>query len=192
MIQLAIFATGTGSNTQKIIEHFRSNRRVQIGLIVCNKQGAGVVNIGRQEGIPVLMIEKNRFFEGDGYLPVLQKAAVEWIVLAGFLWKLPAVLLNAFPRRILNLHPALLPKYGGKGMYGTFVHKAVLEARDRQSGITIHYVDEHYDHGDIIFQATCTIDERDTPETLAAKVHILEHKHYPRVIEEVLNQAEGK
>ena len=186
MIQLAVFASGAGSNAKKIIEHFQDHPKVRVALVVCNKPGAGVLDKAVKAGIPYLLIEKENFFRGTAYVPELQQAKIDWIILAGFLWKIPEALLKAFPGRILNIHPALLPKYGGKGMYGNFVHQAVLEAKDVESGITIHYVDEHYDHGDVIFQTTCVVDPSDTAETLAGKIHLLEHKYYPAVIEKVI------
>lgn len=187
MQKIAVFASGTGSNTQKIIDYFRDRPHAQISLVVCNKQGAGVLQIAQTEGIPTLLIERERFLKGDGYVPVLHEHGISFLVLAGFLWKIPQTLIDAYPRRIVNLHPALLPLYGGKGMYGSFVHEAVIGARDKESGITIHYVDEHYDHGDIIFQARCPIEPSDTPQSLAQKIHELEYEHYPRVIDEVIN-----
>ena len=186
--RIAIFASGAGSNAQKIIEHFKSSTTVKIALIVCNKPQAGVLEIAKKEGIPALIIEKESFFKGDAYVAQLQSSGVTFIVLAGFLWKVPQALISAYRNKIINIHPALLPKYGGKGMYGSFVHQAVIEAGEKTSGITIHYVDEHYDHGDVIFQAHCNITKEDTPETLAQKVHHLEHKHFPSVIEAVLNK----
>ena len=183
---LAVFASGTGSNAQKIIEYFRNSSIATVALIVCNKPGAGVLTIAEKEKIPTLLIEKERFFRGDAFLPLLKEAAVDFIVLAGFLWKIPQALIDAYPKRIVNIHPALLPKYGGKGMYGQYVHEAVLQAGEMESGITIHYVDEHYDNGDIIFQTACPVLDNDTPETIAHRIHQLEHLHYPRVIEELL------
>lgn len=183
---LAIFASGAGSNAQQIINYFKNSDLAKIELIVCNKPGAGVINIAEKENIPVLMIEKERFFRGDGYLPEFQKAKTDLIVLAGFLWKIPQILIDAYPRRIINIHPALLPKYGGKGMYGQYVHEAILNAGEVESGITIHYVDEHYDNGDIIFQTACPVLDDDTAEDLAQRIHKLEHLHYPIVVEEVL------
>jgi phosphoribosylglycinamide formyltransferase-1 len=132
-----------------------------------------------------LLIEKDRFFAGDAYVPLLQSKKIDFIVLAGFLWKIPQTLISAYPNSIINIHPALLPKYGGKGMYGIHVHAAVLQSGDAQSGITIHYVDEQYDNGDVIFQETCPVLPTDTPESLAMKIHKLEHQHFPRVIEQV-------
>jgi phosphoribosylglycinamide formyltransferase-1 len=183
---LAIFASGAGSNAQQIINYFRNSTLAKIELIVCNKPDAGVIGIAEKENIPVLMIEKERFFRGDGYLPELQKVKTNLIVLAGFLWKIPQILIDAYPRRIINIHPALLPKYGGKGMYGQYVHEAIINAGEVESGITIHYVDEHYDNGDVIFQTACPVLDGDTAEDLAQRIHKLEHLHYPIIIEEVL------
>jgi len=186
MSHLVIFASGAGSNAQQIINYFRDSAKAKVALIVCNKSGAGVLSIAEKENIPALLIEKDRFFRGDAYLPELQKIRTDLIVLAGFLWKIPQTLIDAYPRRIINIHPALLPKYGGKGMYGQYVHEAILNAGEMESGITIHYVDEHYDNGDIIFQTACPVMEGDTPETLARRIHQLEHLHYPTIIEKTL------
>lgn len=184
--RLVIFASGAGSNAQQIINYFRDSTLAKVFLIVCNKPGAGVLTIAEKENIPSLLIEKERFFKGDGYLPELQKIKTDLIILAGFLWKIPQTLIDAYPRRIINIHPALLPKYGGKGMYGQYVHESVLNEGEVESGITIHYVDEHYDNGDIIFQTACPVLESDTAETLANRIHQLEHLHYPVVIEEIV------
>ncbi|MFL5738694.1 MAG: phosphoribosylglycinamide formyltransferase [Flavisolibacter sp.] len=182
---LVLFASGAGSNAQNIINYFRGST-VKISLIVCNKPGAGVVSIAEKENIPVLMIERERFFRGDGYVLELKKFHPDLLVLAGFLWKVPGSLLQAFPRKIINIHPALLPKYGGRGMYGQYVHEAVLQAGEMESGITIHYVDEHYDNGDTIFQTACPILENDSPGQLAHRIHELEYLYYPKVIEKIL------
>lgn len=187
MNQLAIFASGTGSNAARIIDYFRDRPGIKVGLIVCNRPGAGVLNVAEREGVPVLMIEKERFFRGDGYVGELEKRDIDLIVLAGFLWKIPVTLIRAYTGKIVNIHPALLPKYGGKGMYGRFVHEAVIAASEKETGITIHYVDELYDHGAPIFQAKVVVEPGDTPETLAKKIHLLEHEHFPRIIEEVLH-----
>lgn len=190
MKHLAIFSSGAGSNAARIIEHFRLHPSVRVSLIVCNNPGAGVLAIAAKEKIPVLLIEKEKFFRGSAYAEELRERKIDFIVLAGFLWKIPAALLQAYPRRIVNLHPALLPKYGGKGMYGRHVHSAVVNAGEKESGITIHYVDELYDHGQSIFQARVAVTAGDTPETLAAKVQQLEHTHFPRVIEDVVLSAQ--
>jgi phosphoribosylglycinamide formyltransferase 1 len=136
-----------------------------------------------------MLIEKENFFRGDHYIPALKERGIGFIVLAGFLWKVPDALIRAYPNKIINIHPALLPKYGGKGMYGEKVHAAVIAAGDKESGISIHYVDELYDHGNVIFQANCNIIPGDTPETLAKKIHLLEHQHYPEVIGNLLKNA---
>jgi phosphoribosylglycinamide formyltransferase 1 len=187
-IRIAIFASGNGSNAREIIRFFEINdhqvhgRQVKISLIICNKPGAGVIDIAAQAGIPVLLIEKEKFFRGSHYLEELKTRNISYIVLAGFLWKIPLELIRAFPDRILNIHPALLPGYGGKGMYGSAVHEAVIAAHDRESGISIHYVDEIYDHGRIFFQTSFRLSPEETAETLAKKIHELEYKHYPEQI----------
>jgi formyltetrahydrofolate-dependent phosphoribosylglycinamide formyltransferase len=185
--RIAIFASGAGSNAQQIINHFKGIPNISIQLIVCNKPTAGVLTIAEKENIPALLIEKEQFYNGDHYLPELQQHHIDLIVLAGFLWKVPGALVKAYPKKIINIHPALLPKYGGKGMFGAHVHQAVISNKETQSGITIHYVDELYDHGAVIFQATCTVDENDTADSLAQKIHLLEHLHYPKTIARLLN-----
>lgn len=144
------------------------------------------MSIAEKENIPVLLIEKEKFFRGDAYLPDLKQKKIDWIVLAGFLWKIPSALIHAYPRRVINIHPALLPKYGGKGMYGSSVHAAVIAAGEKESGITIHYVDEHYDNGDTIFQITCPVLPGDTPDLLAQRIHLLEHTHYPEIVDQLI------
>jgi phosphoribosylglycinamide formyltransferase-1 len=185
-MNLAIFASGTGTNAARIIDYFRGSTQIKVSLIVCNKPGAGVLNVAERADIPTLLIEKEPFFRGGAYVEALKEKRIDFIILAGFLWKIPEALVKAYPGRIINIHPALLPKYGGKGMYGRFVHEAVIAAGDRESGITIHYVDEHYDHGDPIRQVKVLIEPEDTPETLAGKIHLLEYEHFPKVIEEVI------
>jgi len=189
IINIAIFASGAGSNAQQIINHFTSALNIKIVLIVCNKPGAGVLSIAEKAGIASLVIERERFFKADNYLPELQNNKVDYIILAGFLWKIPDALIKAYPKRIINIHPALLPKYGGKGMFGRYVHEAVVNNKETESGITIHYVDELYDHGAIIFQAKCTVTANDNADTLAQKIHLLEHRHYPKVIAETLQNV---
>jgi formyltetrahydrofolate-dependent phosphoribosylglycinamide formyltransferase len=191
VIHIAIFASGAGSNARKIIEYFEvgvksgAKNRIKVSLIVCNVPGAGVMEIAKEKGIPTLLINKEEFAR-TGYVESLQNADIDFIVLAGFLWKVPAVLVQSFPNGIINIHPALLPKYGGKGMYGTRVHEAVIAAGEKESGITIHWVNEYYDEGAIIFQATCAIEAGDTAETLANKIHALEHAHFAPTIEKLL------
>lgn len=198
MKKIAVFASGAGSNAQKLIEYFNHSPftdienpkmpAARVSIIITNKPTAGVIKIAENENLPVLIIEKERFFRGDGYVTELKSHETDFIVLAGFLWKIPQTLIEAYPRKIVNIHPALLPGYGGKGMYGSFVHQAVLEAKEIQSGITIHLVDEHYDKGDIVFQAFCPVEPTDTPDTLAQKVHQLEHQHYPKVVEKLIKE----
>lgn len=188
-IKIAIFASGTGSNAEKIIDYFNHSagiKEIKVALIVCNKPGAGVLNIAAKNNIPAILLDKEKFLRGNGYADELKAADIDFIILAGFLWKVPTPLVAAYSNKILNIHPALLPKYGGKGMYGNFVHEAVLAAGDNESGITIHVVDELYDHGHHIFQAVCPVLPDDTPATLAARIHLLEHANYPRVIEEFI------
>ncbi len=220
-VHIAIFASGAGSNARKIIEYFeeggaRANAGskgsgtlsttavpIKVSLIVSNVPGAGVLEIAKEKGIPTLMIKKDKF-AATGYVESLHNAEIQFIVLAGFLWKVPEVLVRAYQpgmkidgsningeanvsKGIINIHPALLPKYGGKGMYGSRVHEAVIAAGEKESGITIHWVNEHYDEGGIIYQATCAITPSDTPETLANKIHALEHAHFAPTIERVLS-----
>ncbi len=188
-IHIAVFASGAGSNAQKIISHFSHHDTVIVALIVCNNPNAGVLTIAKQEGVPVLLIEKERFFRGDGYVGVFKENDINFIVLAGFLWKVPTSLTDAYPNKIINIHPALLPKYGGKGMYGHFVHEAVIANKETESGITIHYVNEHFDEGAPIFQASCPVLPTDTADSLAEKIHKLEHGHFAQVIESILTQT---
>jgi formyltetrahydrofolate-dependent phosphoribosylglycinamide formyltransferase len=188
-IKIAIFASGTGSNAQKIIDYFKNQgKEVRVELIACNNPTAGVLQIAAKENIPTLIIEKEKFFRGNAYIHELKGKQIDLIVLAGFMWKIPDALIKAYPNRIINIHPALLPKYGGKGLYGNYVHETVLANKEKESGISIHYVDEIYDHGKIIFQAKCTVMENDTADSLAQRIHALEHEHYPKVIEEVIRQ----
>ena len=185
-IHIAIFASGTGSNARKMMEHFREHPKVKVSLLVSNKPGAGALHHAADFGISTLLIEKERFFRGDAYLEELEAAAIDFIVLAGFLWKIPSRLIAAYPNRIINIHPALLPNYGGKGMYGKHVHEAVINNGDAESGITIHFVDEQYDHGATIFQAMCPVLPTDTADDLAARIHELEHAHFSQVVENVI------
>ena len=186
MKRIAIFASGAGSNAKQIIEYFTNHAVVQVALVVCNKPGAGVLTIAAQYNVPALHIEKEKFFKGNAYVDELKEVKIDFIILAGFLWKIPPALIQAYPNKIINIHPALLPKYGGKGMYGQFVHEAILAAHEAESGISIHIVDELYDHGQIIFHASCPVLPDDTPATLAQRIHALEHKHYPEVIEQFI------
>lgn len=186
LYNIAIFASGTGSNAEKIMTYFKSSEKISIALLVSNNKEAGVLNIAKKNNIPIQIIEKENFFKGDAYLSELKKYQVNFIVLAGFMWKIPLKLIHAFPHAIINIHPALLPAYGGKGMYGMRVHESVIAHREIQSGITIHYVDEIYDHGKIIFQEKCNVEKNETPDSLAAKIHQLEHTYFAPQIEKLL------
>ncbi len=185
-MNIAIFASGSGSNARKIMEYFQSSGVGRVVLVVCNRKNAGVIGIAAEFGVPVQMIDRNLFYESERLLDVLESYRTDFIALAGFLWLIPGYLIKAYPDRIVNIHPALLPKYGGHGMYGHHVHEAVKAAGEQESGPTIHFVNEHYDEGDIIFQTSCRLSPEDTPEDIARKVLSLEHEHYPRVIEQLL------
>lgn len=184
MKRIAIFASGSGTNAQKIIEYFSSSKDVVVDSLWSNNENAYALIRAEKLGIETITFEKEEFYRSNEILDRLYDHRIDMIVLAGFLWLVPRNLTELFT--VVNIHPALLPKYGGKGMFGANVHKAVLASKDKESGITIHRVNQDYDKGDIIFQATCPIMPRDTLETLAARIHELEHQHYPRVIEEVL------
>lgn len=184
MKKIAIFASGSGSNAENIIRFFENDPRNRVSLVLCNKPDAYVLERAKRLGVPALVFNREQFYHSDLILDRLKAEAVDLIVLAGFLWKVPANLLAAYPDRIINIHPALLPKFGGKGMYGEHVHEAVIAAGEKESGITIHHVNDRYDEGAAIFQATCPVLPDDTPDTLAAKVHALEYAHFPRVIKE--------
>jgi phosphoribosylglycinamide formyltransferase-1 len=179
---LAIFASGKGSNAEKIIQYFDNKQLVKITMIVCNNPEAGVLDIAKHHNIKTLVIDKKTFAQTEEYVQLLKNEGITHIILAGFLWKVTETMINGYRNKILNIHPALLPNFGGKGMYGEHVHQAVLDAGDKQSGITIHLVDEQYDHGKTIFQASIDVNPGETAQTLANRIHILEHEHYPPVI----------
>jgi phosphoribosylglycinamide formyltransferase-1 len=185
---IAIFASGRGSNALRIIEHFQDHAHIHVALIVTNKPTAGVLAHATAKHIPSLVITRRQLQDRARILPFLQACHIDFIVLAGFMILVPAWLVQAFSHRIVNIHPALLPKFGGKGMYGMHVHEAVKEAGETISGITIHYVNEAYDEGDVIAQYPTPLRPEDTPEDIAAKVRKLEHKHYPVVIEQVVRE----
>lgn len=185
--RIAIFASGSGSNAEKIAEHFASNPQVEISFILTNNPQAGVIARARRLHIPVVVFDRATFYHSSRIIEFLQNQHIDLVVLAGFMMLIPEAMVQAFPNQIVNIHPALLPKYGGKGMYGHFVHEAVVAAQETESGTTIHYVNEHYDEGAIIFQATCPVVSTDTPEDVAKKVQVLEHKHFPEVVEQLLN-----
>jgi phosphoribosylglycinamide formyltransferase 1 len=183
MINIAIFASGTGTNAAKLIEYFRQHPNIRVSLIVSNRSDAGVLTLAQAQGIDQLVLQRAAFYETHSLLGDLQARQIGGIVLAGFLWLMPEYLVKAYAGRMVNIHPALLPRYGGKGMYGMNVHRAVKAAGDTHTGITIHYVNEHYDQGDIIFQARCAIAPEDSPEDIARKVQQLEHRHFAPVVE---------
>ena len=187
MHSLIIFASGKGSNAKAIIEYFNQNKKANVALIVSNKPDAGVLEIAKEYGIATEIADKQKLASAD-FLQILQSYSPSCIVLAGFLWKVPETIITAFPDRIINIHPAVLPAYGGKGMYGHNVHNAVLAAKERESGITIHYVNEVYDSGDIIMQARCRVQAGDDADLLADRIHRLEHYFFPRTIEYLLSQ----
>jgi phosphoribosylglycinamide formyltransferase-1 len=190
MTQIALFASGGGSNAHQLIQYFSDEgRNVKVALVVCNKPEAGVISIAAAANIPTLLLERNKFFSPHSYVAELQAANIHFLILAGFLWKIPEALIKNWPQRIVNIHPALLPKYGGKGMYGHFVHEAVIAAGEATSGLTIHLVDEQYDHGRHLFQATCPVLPGDTPATLAQRVLALEHQHFAPQVEKVIRNT---
>ncbi len=188
MKNLAIFASGTGSNARRIIEYFMQSPVAQVRLLLCNKPDAPVLGIAEALGVPTLLLDRAAFYQPGNVAQLLATRSIDFIALAGFLWLLPSCLVQAFEGRIVNIHPALLPRFSGKGMYGMHVHQAVKAAGENQTGITIHYVNERYDEGQIIFQASCPIAPEDTPDTIAQKVHALEYQHYPQVLEQLLRK----
>jgi phosphoribosylglycinamide formyltransferase-1 len=190
MHRLAIFASGSGTNAENIIRYFQNKPQIKVSCICTNRADAYVTERVRPYNIPVLLFSRQDFYETEKVIDYLEESKVDWIILAGFLWLIPANLVDRYASHIINIHPALLPKYGGKGMYGASVHKAVMENGEKQSGITIHFVNREYDKGNIIFQTSCKIDPSDTPDSLASKVHALEYEHFPRVIEEVITNSE--
>jgi phosphoribosylglycinamide formyltransferase-1 len=189
LINIAIFASGSGSNAQKIAEHFSNHSDIKIELILSNNSNAFVLERAQNLKIQTSVFNRSSFYNSEDVLEVLKANKIDFIVLAGFMWLVPRYLVKAFPNKIVNIHPALLPKFGGKGMFGDHVHKAVAEAGENESGITIHFVNEHYDEGNIIFQAKCPVLENDSAEMIADKVHQLEYEHYSYVIESVVKKS---
>lgn len=187
--RIAILASGSGSNAENIHHYFQQREGIEIVLIVSNRAEAYVHVRAKEMGVPSLTLNKESLQEAGLLLNLMRTYKVDFIVLAGYLLRVPADLVEAYPNRIVNIHPALLPKHGGKGMYGHKVHQAVLDAGDEKSGITIHYVNERYDEGQVIFQASCPVLEGDTPDTLASRVHALEYDHFPKVIEKCLQES---
>lgn len=188
MIRLAILASGNGTNAQRISEYFSGNAHISVDCIIYNKRNAFVAERARQLGVPAYYFSKADFYDNGSVLQFLQQREIDWVILAGFLWLVPQDILAAFPNRVINIHPALLPNYGGKGMYGHHVHEAVIANKEKESGITIHIVDSHYDKGTTLFQAKCPVTPDDTPDTLADKIHQLEQRYFPEVIEKTVLQ----
>ncbi|WP_455631718.1 phosphoribosylglycinamide formyltransferase [Parabacteroides sp.] len=186
MRNIAIFASGSGTNAENITRYFANSENVKVALVLSNNRNVGVHGRVNKLGVPSFVFSRDEFTEGTPILEKLAEYEVCFIVVAGFMNKISDVIVQAFPGKIGNSHPALLPKYGGKGMYGMHVHEAVVKAGERESGITIHYINERYDEGAIIYQASCPVLPSDTPEDVATKVHALEYAHYPRVIESLL------
>jgi phosphoribosylglycinamide formyltransferase-1 len=185
MKRIVIFASGSGSNAENIIRFFNNTKTAKVTNVLCNNADAKIFDRCKNLDINCLLINKNDFSTSDTVLNILKNEA-DFIILAGFLWRIPQKIVTAFPKKIMNIHPALLPKYGGKGMYGMHVHKAVKENNEEETGITIHYVNENYDEGAVIFQAKTALNSLDTEETIAKKIHLLEQRYFPKVIEEVI------
>ncbi len=185
--KIAILASGSGSNAENIANYFNGSNYAEVSFIIANNPEAYVIERAKRLGIECAVVTKAQFMEADEIIAMLQERSIDFVVLAGFLLLVPAKLIRAYPGRIVNIHPALLPKHGGKGMYGDRVHKAVVESGDTESGITIHLIDEQYDKGTTFFQAKCPVLPTDTPDDVAAKVHALEYEHFPHVIEEILH-----
>lgn len=188
-IRLAILGSGNGTNAQQISEYFADRDDVKVACIIYNKHDAFIAERAKNLGIESHYFGRADFYENGAVMKYLQEKDIDWVILAGFLWLVPEAMLDAYPNRIINIHPALLPKYGGKGMYGHHVHEAVVAAGEHESGITIHIVDNHYDCGTTLFQARCNVTPDDTADTLAAKIHLLEKEYFPRVIDETIKHS---
>jgi phosphoribosylglycinamide formyltransferase 1 len=185
--RIAIFASGSGTNAEAIINYFLQHQSISVAAVFCNNPKAFVIERARRQDIPVFIFDRQELYDTKTILDLLTENQITHIVLAGFLWIMPAYLIRSFPGRIINIHPALLPKYGGKGMYGMRIHELVKKSGDRETGITIHEVNEAYDEGRVIFKSRCKVDSNDSPEEIADKVHSLEHVYYPQVIEKWIN-----
>ena len=188
MKNIAIFASGSGTNAENLIKYFSNNKTGKVTLVLSNKREAYVLKRAAMNEVRSVFFDRTDFYHSGKVLDILLKNKIDFVVLAGFLLLIPENILKSFEGRIINIHPALLPKYGGKGMYGDRVHKAVLANNEIESGITIHYVNRFYDEGNIIFQAKCRVMPGDTPETLASRVHKLEYAHFPQVIESLIEK----
>ena len=190
MKRIAIFASGSGTNAQNIINFFSDDSQAEVSLLLSNNANAFALERAKALGVETVVFNKEQLLSPSGVLKTLEKFSIDFIVLAGFLWKIPKILIDPFRGKIVNIHPALLPKFGGKGMFGINVHAAVLKSDEKKSGITIHYVNNQYDKGAVIFQAECSVLPQDTPESLADKIHALEIKHFPKVIKSLLEKNE--
>jgi phosphoribosylglycinamide formyltransferase-1 len=188
--RIAIFASGSGSNAQRIMEHFKRHKEMEVAIVLSNRADSYVLQRADNFEIPTQVFSKEELYDSATILNLLKNLDIDMIVLAGFLWLIPANIIRQYPKRIINIHPALLPKYGGKGMYGNIIHETVIANHDPETGITIHYVNESFDEGEIIYQNKCVVEKTDTTEKLAYKVHQLEHLHYPRIIEDLLKKTE--
>ncbi|HAH59524.1 MAG: phosphoribosylglycinamide formyltransferase [Lentimicrobiaceae bacterium] len=190
MKRIAVFASGNGSNAENITRYFATSDLAKVEAIYCNNPKAHVIRRATNLKVPLVLFDREKFYASDVVLRDLQGRKIDLIVLAGFLWLMPGSITKAFSQKIVNIHPALLPSFGGKGMFGDNVHDAVIEAGERESGITIHLIDEVYDHGTILLQVKCKLSPDETPESLAKKIHQLEYEHYPKVIEQLLEEQE--
>lgn len=192
MNKLALFASGSGSNVENIWKYFKNSNETEVTIVFCNNPNAFVIERCKKMGVPCEVFSRDSFYNSTHILEVLNGLNINLIVLAGFLWLIPEYLIKAFPGQIVNIHPALLPKYGGKGMYGDKVHKAVVENNEVETGITVHLVNEHFDEGEIVFQAKCKVDPDDSFSDVAEKVHRLEYAFFPKIIDNLLNKIELK
>ena len=186
MTNIAIFASGNGSNAENIHQQLKNDNKLNISLIICNNPNAFVLERAKKLNIPSKILDNKSLNNKDYFLSLMEEYKIDFIVLSGYLKLIPSFLIEKYPQKIVNIHPALLPKFGGKGMYGMAVHNAVVENKEKESGITIHYVSEKYDDGEVIFQAKCSVDLSETAESLAEKIHTLEYQHYPQVIKSIL------
>jgi phosphoribosylglycinamide formyltransferase 1 len=186
MRNIAIFASGSGTNAENIIKYFSTRKSAKVSLVLSNKREAYVLKRAATLNVRSVFFDRKELYEKEKVVRYLSMYKIEFIVLAGFLWLIPQEILDLYKNRVINIHPALLPRYGGKGMYGEKVHQSVIANHDKESGITIHYVNKDYDEGDIIFQTRCKIEKGDTPDTLATKVHALEYEYFPKIIEDLV------
>jgi phosphoribosylglycinamide formyltransferase 1 len=188
MKNIAIFASGSGTNAEKLIQFFRTSPFGRVRIVLTNRPDAGVISKAQSLEVESVVFTRDQFYGSDEVMNLLIERHIDFVVLAGFLWLVPESILKHFESKIVNVHPALLPKFGGKGMFGIHVHNAVIDAGEKESGITIHYLNREYDEGDIIFQARCRVDKDESPKTLSGKIHKLEYEHFPVVVEKLLKE----